>query len=97
MVFKSFVLIAFWVAMRTEEVRSPFYTTQWQKPKMTSENVAGFTDSPTSGPAFQPLVAAQAHPCVTAHGDLRCAGEGEGSQSNNGDFSLDFIKWSIDK
>lgn len=55
MVFKSFVLIAFWFAVRTKEVPSPFYTIQWQKPKMTSENVSGFSESPTSGPAFRAL------------------------------------------
>lgn len=63
MVFKSFVLIVFWFAVRTKEVPSPFYTIQWQKPKMTSENVSGFSESPMTGPAFRALVAAEAYMC----------------------------------
>lgn len=64
---------------------------------MTSVNVAAFTESPTSVPACPPLVAAQACTYVTAHGDLTRAREGERSQSNNEDFSLNFIKLPIDK
>lgn len=77
--FQSFVLISFWVGVRTEEVPNPFYVIWWQKPSMAVamiENSAFFIwpRLPTLGCSTSPMG-------VPTHGDLS-AREIKRSQSN---------------
>lgn len=77
--FQSFVLISFWVGVRTEEVPNPFYMIWWQKPSMAVamiENSAFFI-----WPRFPTLGCSTSPMGVPTHGDLS-AREIKRSQSN---------------